>query len=281
MTLAHIGAAASLLLFAQGAQAAPTYFDQPDRFATKRLASYLASKDCAGAVSALNEGVKAKQRDVLLAAGTMYETGLCVKQSWDRAVHFYQLADAAGNKEAVQRLASGYAVAGRDGAVALWWAAHRPGDLPRACVPQADPEQDAEGFEKALAAMPPALFKSCVYMVGVYASIRAETEFPSEALLRDVYGDVEMEFTPATGTIAWRQTARERATGVGTRNAAREKEDESRAVEHSLLNYMRKTGERTLARYQKPEGIDPAFKIRQSFSFYYDLQNEGARKTIE
>lgn len=275
MTVIRIGAAAALLLCFHAAQAAPTYFDQPDRHATKRLASYLASQDCPGAVKALNEGVKARQRDVLLAAGTMYETGLCVKQSWERAVHFYQLADAAGNPSAVQRLASGYAVEGRDGAVALWWAAHRPGSLPRECVPQADPEKDAEGFEKALAAMTPAQFKACVYMVGVYASIRAETEFPAEALLRDVYGDVAMEFTPATGTIAWRQDKRERATGVGQRDAARLKEDDGRAVEHSLINYMRKTGERTLARYRKPEGIDPAVRIGHTFSFFYELDGRA------
>lgn len=281
MSTIRTGVAAVLLLCMQGAQAAPTYFDQPDPDATRRLASYLASKDCVGAVKALNEGVKAKQRDVLLAAGTLYETGLCVKQNWDRAVNFYLQADTAGNRSAIPRLVSGYAVAGRDNAVALWWAAQRPGILPQTCVLPVDAEKDPEGFEKALAAMPPALFKGCVYMAGVHAAIVAETEFPDTALLRDVYGDVEMEFIPATGAITWSQRQRERATGAGTRDAARLKEDDGRAVESSLLVYMRKNGERTLTRYQKPEGIDPAIKIRRTFSFFYadtDKRGVGAVK---
>lgn len=263
-------AAASVLLCAQGAHAAATYFDRPDYDATKRLASYLASKDCAGAVKALNEGVKARQRDVLLSAGTMYETGLCVKQSWERAVEFYQLADVAGNRDAIPRLVSAYAVEGRDGAVALWWAAHRPGAMPAACIPQADPEKDEEGFEKALAAMPPALFKACVCIAGVYSSIVAEAEFPNSARRYNVYGEVGMEFSPAAGTIGWRHISRDRATGVGVHDAARLKEDDHLNVKDSLLTYMRQTGERALARYKKPDGIDPALKVTTAFSFVYD-----------
>lgn len=253
----------AVLSATQPARAAPRYFDQADPEATRRVAAYLASKDCTGALAALNEGIKAGQRDVLLLAGTMYETGLCIKADWERAAHFYQLADAAGNRFAIYRLASGYAVAGRDNAVALWWMAHRPGAMPRACIPAADPEKDIDGFEKALAAMPQALLKGCIYMTGVYASVLAETEFPAAAIRNDVYGDVDMEFHPASGTIGWFQGQRERAS-------APRYEDGRRKIESTLLTYMRRAGERTLARYQKPDGIAPDLLIIHQFSFVFE-----------
>ncbi|UUZ53299.1 hypothetical protein LP419_31130 [Massilia sp. H-1] len=58
-----------LLLSAALAHATPTYLD-PDPDATRRVSAYLDSKDCPGAVKALNDGVKSKQRDVLLLAYT-------------------------------------------------------------------------------------------------------------------------------------------------------------------------------------------------------------------
>jgi hypothetical protein len=42
-----------------------------------------------------------------------------------------------------------------------------------------------------------------------------------------------------------------------------------RKVENGLLTYMRAAGTRTLARYNKPDGIDPAIRIRQKFAFAY------------
>lgn len=243
------------------AQAASRYVD-PDPDATRRVANFIASKDCTGAVAALNEGVKARQRDVLLLAGSMYDTGLCVKPNWERAAYFYQLADAAGNRDAIPRLAAGYALAGRDNAVALWWIAQRPEAMPPACIPQADPVNDAEGFEKELAAMPQQQLQACVYMTGVYASIVGETEFPVSAQERGVYGDIDMQFLPAEGVIHWHQGQRERL-------AAPLSETGRTATENSLLAYMRKTGERALARYRKPAGITPGTAIHYRFSFGY------------
>jgi hypothetical protein len=118
--------------------------------------------------------------------------------------------------------------------------------------------------------MPPKLFHACVYIAGVYASIVAESEFPNSARRYNVYGDVAMEFVPAAGTISWRHIARERATGAGVKDAVRLQEDESLGTRDSLLVYMRAIGERTLARYPKPEGIDPTLKVYGTFSFNYN-----------
>jgi TPR repeat protein len=257
-----------VLLCAAFAHAAPTYLD-PDPDATRRVSAYIDSKDCPGAVKALNDGVKSKQRDVLLLAGAMFETGLCVKENWERAVYFYQLADKAGHKAAIHRLAAGYAVAGRDNALAIWWAAQRPSDLPRSCIPAVDPEKDAEGFAAALARMPVSQFKACVYMSGVYSAIMGETEFPAAAARNGVYGDVTMVFAPAQGAIDWSQDGLGQALGEGVFDGNKANTESRRKVENSLLTYMRTAGARTLARYSKPDGIDPAVRVRQKFAFAY------------
>jgi len=258
----------SLLLCTASVHAAPAYLE-PDPDATRRVASYLASKDCSGAVKALNDGVQSKQRDVLLLAGAMFETGLCVKENWERAVYFYQLADKAGQKLAIHRLAAGYAVAGRDNALALWWAAQRPSDLPRNCIPAADPEKDPDGFAAALARMPVADFKGCVYMTGVYSAIMGETEFPAAAARNGVFGDVIMAFDPARSAIDWTQDNTGQALAEGVFDGNKANTESRRKVENSLLDYMRAAGMRALARYSKPDGIDPAVRIRQKFTFDY------------
>ena len=257
-----------LLLSTALAHAAPTYLE-PDPDATRRVAAYLASKDCPGAVKALNDGVKDKQRDVLLLAGAMFETGLCVKENWERATYFYQLADKAGHKAAIHRLAAGYAVAGRDNALALWWAAQRPFDLPRSCIPAADPEQDPDGFAAALTRMPVAEFNACVYMVGVYSALLGETEFPAAAVRNSMFGDVIMTFDPARGAIDWTQENTGQALEAGLFDGNKVNTESRRKKENALLDYMRAAGARTLARYSKPDGIDPAIRIRQKFTFFY------------
>jgi TPR repeat protein len=209
------------------------------------VSSYLANKDCPGAVGALNDGVKSKQRDVLLLAGAMFETGLCVKENWERAAYFYQLADKAGNKAAIHRLAAGYAVTGRD------------------------PEKDPEGFAAALTRMPVPEFKACVYMTGVYSAIMGETEFPSAAARSGMFGDVLMTFDPARGAIDWSQDNTGQALGEGLIDGNKINTESRRKVENSLLDYMRAAGTRTLARYSKPGGIDPAVRIQQKFVFTY------------
>lgn len=258
-----------VLATVQTAHAAPKYFAQADPDATRRVAVYLANQDCPGAMKALSEDVKARHRDVLLLAGTMYETGLCVKQNWEKAASFYQLADAAGNPSATARLAAGYAVAGRENAVALWWAAHRPGSLPAMCIPTADPEKEGPAFDDALERMPAAQYAACVYMVGVYSAIMAETEFPAEALKYDVFGEINMEFNPSEGEVTFTQEAPERSLGHGVRDGWNNQFEDRRAIESSLLKYMRETGRRTLARYHKPQGISPNIRIKQKFSFSY------------
>jgi hypothetical protein len=268
-TILKLTVAASLLLASQASWAGDERDLTADPEATRRIAAYINHKDCPGAVRQLNAEVKSKNRDVLLLAGAMFETGICVTANWDRAVYFYELAERAGNRSAALRLASGYAVAGRDNAMALWWIAQRPGGMPRACIPAADPLKDAAGFENALAAMPQSLLQACVYMTGVYASILAETEFPPLAAVNNVFGDIDMVFNPADGTVSWTQVTLEKATPLGLRDGQAGLQYSRKTVENSLLNFMRGISDRSLSRYRKPEGIDPALKVMQRISFFY------------
>ena len=256
-----------LLCGAPVAHGASKYIDEPDPLATRRVAVYLASEDCPGAVKALTEDLKQRHRNVLLLAGTMYETGLCVKENWEKAASFYQLADAAGHRAAIHRLAAGYAVAGRENALALWWAAHRPKALPKECIPEANPETEGAAFDAALERMPEALYAQCIYMVGVYSAITAETEFPAEALRHAVFGNVAMDFNPSLGEIVFTQEAAEKGLHPGVYDGRQTQLDDKRKIANSLLTYMRETGRRTLARYQKPEAISPTIRIKQLFSF--------------
>ncbi|UUZ47674.1 hypothetical protein LP420_31620 [Massilia sp. B-10] len=200
----------------------------------------------------------------------MFETGLCVKENWDRAVYFYQLADKAGHKAAIHRLAATACCCFYcDNALALWWAAQRTSDLPRDCIPAADPEQDPDGFAAALTRMPVGEFKACVYMTGVYSAIMGETEFPAAAARNGMFGDVMMAFALGLGTIDWTQDNVGQAMSEGVVDGNKANTESRRKLENSLLNYMRSVGTRTLARYSKPEGIDPAIRIRQKFTFAY------------
>lgn len=261
--------ASLLLLFTKAGMAAPKYVE-PDQRATRAVAAHLYSNDCPGAVAALKDGIKAKQRDVLLLAGWMYENGTCVKQNWEKAVNLYQLADAAGNPSAIPRLAAGFAAAGRENGVALWWAAQYRDPAPSSCIPAVDPNKDLDGFNAALERMPPALFKACVYMTGVYFELLAEARFPPDAQRNGVSGDVDMEFNPSKGTIEWRQGRLEVGQAGGVRDIGKTQFDDRRPlIENSLMTYLKGKGELALARYQKPEGIDPGTRMKQRFTFEF------------
>ncbi|NGZ84346.1 hypothetical protein [Duganella aceris] len=239
----------------------------PDPKGLATVTAFLASGDCPGAVGAIKEGIKSRHPAVLLVAGTMFEEGVCVKPDWDKAVNLYLLADAAGNRSAIPRLAAGYAVAGREHGLALWWAAHRPLNLPAACVPAADPEKQQDAFNAALERMPPALFQACVYIAGVTYDVMANVEFPPDAARYRMSGTLAMEFIPAEGAINWRYLRRgdvERPSGV--RDMGKEQFEEHR-IENSLMTYVKQKGKAALARYAQPAGIDPAWRVRATLAF--------------
>jgi hypothetical protein len=260
---AHLTVAALSIAMAGMAVAAGKYKD-PDPRELRRLNYYLVKKDCPGVVTAMKEGIKARQPDVLLAAAGFFEEGICVKADWDKAVNLYQLAEAAGSRSATWRLVSGFAVAGRDNGRALWYAAQLSHEGLEQCLPTANPLTDPDGFNAALERMPAALFKACVYMVGVSYEVKANAQYPREALDFNVQADIGMEFTPAKGAIKWGYI-QEPAELNGTRSPTLYQDE--RKIQNGLLTYLTKIGEAALARYTKPDGIDPSTVLKCTFSF--------------
>jgi hypothetical protein len=255
------------LLAASSAWAAPT-IKVPDPRETRGLRAYLDSNDCPGALQVVKAGIKARQPDVLLMAGTMMEEGICMKADWEKAVTIYEMAYQEGSPTAWSSMIAALALPGRDNGRALWYAAQGglPKGMPSGCIPTADPIKELDAFNTQLEHMAPGLFKACVYMVGVTNEVFGHVQFPPIALHYGVQGNLTMKFTPASGTIAWtfEQTADSTAK---YRAMARDQFDDERKIDKILLTYVTAKGKYALGRYARPDGIDPGIVLSSMFAF--------------
>ena len=263
--IANIAAITCALSLSASAWAEPK-FEQPDPRETRQLQTYLDSRDCQSAVRAVKAGVKDRQPDVLLMAGTMMEEGICMKADWEKAVTLYDMAYQAGSRTGWSAKVAALAVAGRDNARALWYAAQKPTSLPSYCFPKADPLKDPDAFNAELERMAPNVFKACVYMVGVTHEMVGHTQFPREALYNHVQGDLTMKFVPSVGTISW--TFVKTADNIASYRSSAGFDDGEKA-EKSLLNYLTGKGKFALARYMRPDGIDPNIVLSTVFKFSF------------
>lgn len=268
--IAYLVVTTCALLFANCAWAEPKI--QPlDARETRRVQAYLDSKDCPGAVQAVKEGVKARQPDVLLLAATMMEEGICMQADWKKAVNLYDMAYQAGNAPAWYAMVAALAVDGRDNGSALWYAAQRSTSLPSYCFPKADPVKDPDGFNAELERMPPKVFKACVYMVGVTQELIGHLQFPPDALYHGLQGNLKWTFVPSSGTVSW--TFEQTADAVeGNRSMGRAQFDDERQIKKSLLNYVTGKSNFALARYTRPEGIDPSIVLHGALVFSIERQ---------
>ena len=250
------------MLAAATASAASQYVKSDDG-ATARIRSLIGAGRCQEAVDALKVGVKAKQRDVLLLAGTMYDEGLCVASDWNKAARLYALADEAGNGSGIPRLIAGYAKAGRDNGMALWWLAksNARGHFPQQCIPRSDPDADPDGFNGELERMPPSLFQGCVYLVGVGTEVSTQAQYPPAALHHALWGTYVMKFSANDATIVWRQDGVTQDTSQ--RRGGPDLEDRD-----YLLTYLKAKGAFALSQYKRPDGpLDPRLVVERSFVF--------------
>ncbi len=196
-------------------------------------------------------------------AGSMFEAGLCVKQDWDKAAGFYQLAHEAGRQEALPRLISGYAENNRDPGAALWWMAHH-GGMPAPCRSANHLVDDPEAFVGALNKWPKGQVAACVYTGGVAMRVFGDVEFPARGVQQGVFGDADMLFVPATGTITWKAAGTDR---VATSREVQAGKDERSVFDDTVLKHMRVISDRALKQFTKPDGIDPAWAVSRRFSF--------------
>jgi hypothetical protein len=265
--IANAVAISCALLSSSNAWAAPQ-MKAPDSRETRGLRAYLDSNDCPGAVQTVKAGIRARQPDVLLMAGTMIEEGVCMKADWEKAITVYEMAHQEGSPSAWPAIIAALAVPGRDNGRALWYAAQSglPKGLPPGCIPSADPIKELDAFNTQLERMPPELFKACVYMLGVTNEVLGHVQFPPIALHYGVQGNLTMKFTPASGTITWtfEQTADSKA---GFRDMSKDQFDDERKIDKILLTYVTAKGKFALGRYARPDDIDPGIVLSSMFVF--------------
>ncbi|WP_130300811.1 MULTISPECIES: hypothetical protein [unclassified Duganella] len=242
---------------------------RPDPRETRRLAALLDNQDCPAAVQEVKDGIKARQPDVLMMAAAMMEDGVCMKANWEKAVSLYEMAYQAGSPTAWHAMVAALAAPGRDNGRALWFAAQRSYGLPGSCTPKADPLKQPDAFNDELERMPPEVFRACVYMAGVMSEVFGRTQYPPASLAYRMQGNLAMKFVPSSGVITWifEQTA---DSSPGNRDMSKAQFHDERKIEKELLNYVKAKSDFALARYTRPEGIDPALVLSGEFRFTID-----------
>jgi hypothetical protein len=255
--------------------AAESVAERSERLETASVERLLGDGMCTSAVAAVKSGLAAKKPYIMLLAGNMYEEGLCVKPDWDKAAGLYMRAQEAGQRYALERLAAGYARPGRDNGMAIWWIAKSPsrGGYPARCIPAADPVNDPDGFNAGLEKMPPATFKSCVYLIGVVNELLAQMRYPRLALRYSVSGSFKMAFVPANGSIDWtvdKLDVDENSPGAFYRDLASDDLDDPRKIKSSLIDYLKGKSKFALARYPRPEG-DFAPDYVYAFTYFFAI----------
>ena len=236
--------------------------------AKDQVVEAIASKDCALAVRRLNSGLAEKLPGLFLLAGTMYEEGLCLKPSWDRAEHLYLRALDTGHTGGLYKLVSGYAQGGRDMAAALWWAQRKPGlQLPADCRVHEPAVDDPDAFVAVIRHWPSGRLPACAYTAGVLATIAGDVNYPADALGYGLTGRVEMNFRPAAGRIDWQTLEIEEVSLSGVVRGEVLSERSTARAQQSLKTYLQGAGERALKRYTQPSDIDSTWQIKALYVF--------------
>jgi hypothetical protein len=245
---------------------------------TRAVVKAIEAKDCAAAVKELNAALATASAEAWLLGGSMFEQGLCLKPSVERAARLYTRAAEAGRAEARSRLAGLHALpaAGPDKGAALWWALQAELPLPVACQPPAESRSDADRFAAELGAWPAARLDACVHVTGVLATLDAEFLLRADKQAPD---GVSIDFQPAAGRVdvalgfIGQEGQQSRSvymtTGNGTSiTQARDPSPEQmrelqlQAGRRALAEQVDKVATDALRRYPRPASVDAAWRIR-------------------
>jgi hypothetical protein len=231
--------------------------------AVQAVVQAIGQRDCARAATQLNAGLAKAHPEVLLLAGGMYEEGLCLKPSWERAVSFYERAAAAGRPEAVPRIAAGYAapVGGRDAAASLWWAVKAKTAMPAVCAQVAPLVDDPDRFVAALQAWPAGQLGACVYAAAVMATVQGEVAAPDTAAAYGQQGKLRFTFVPEQARIDIVEDLVAALPATVVLADAARREGEQRAARAALSARLRQVADRALKRYDKPAGVPAAWRV--------------------
>ncbi len=233
--------------------------------------SRIVSRDCAGAVKRLKDGLKGGYPEVSLLAGSMYEHGICVKANWDNALPFYVQAHQGGLPEAAERLAAGYAdpARGPDAAAALWWSLRgRGGPRFEACAVPPGAEQDPDRFVAELATWDPSKLAICNYIVGVLSTISAEVKYPEKARAWGMHGEVVLRFLPVVPRIDLKTGVGGAFRLFGWLDGDTLLDQEAGKASGGFETALREVANRALRRYPQPLGIPASAEalVRYVFS---------------
>lgn len=237
------------------------------------VARSVEGNDCEGAVNRLNEGLADNLPKIDLLAATMFDHGICVKANWERAVSLYVKAHQGGEHAAAFRLAAGYAAPDRDPdiAAALWWLAHTsPAVQIKGCEVPADALGDPDRFVEQIKSWPEQKLVACNYATGLVATVAGQVHYPTRALSHSVGGDYVLRFTPGLGRIDIMAGKTREYELLGVYNADFVRERTTKYVTGSFEENLQKVADRALARYPRPEGIDPSWQFLVKFVFVID-----------
>jgi TPR repeat protein len=215
----------------------------------------IARGDCKAAAETLDKGITANYPEVELLAGSMYESGVCLKRDWERAVRFYSLAFKSGQRPAAYRLIAGFAAPenGPDAASALWWAS-RVGVL-NGCVPTAPNRDNPDLFLAEVKTWTGQRIASCNYLAGVMATIAGEVQYPVQPLHWSIGGDVQITFRPALPRIELTLNGTEQYLLSGVYSGDKLWEQNDKKLGSEFVQTVRAVADRALKRYPKPDNI--------------------------
>ena len=228
--------------------------------AVQAVTEAMVKRNCTAAAAALNAGLAKQHPEVWLLAGAMFEEGLCLKASWDRAVDFYQRADHAGQPAAALRLAAGYATTagGKDLAAALWWAARGKTALPPACASATPLANEPDRFVAALKSWPPGQLDACAYAAAVMATLQGEFAGNDLASSLGLEGRVRIAFVPAEARI---DIDDDLAAAGGVSSDAAVREAQARTMRTALQQQLRAVADRALKCHAKPAAVPATWRV--------------------
>jgi hypothetical protein len=258
-----IGVAVTLPAMAQTGPAAPL----PSGLSpiAAEVAARINQGGCDAGSTMLNRRLRTGDADVYAVAGMMFEGGLCVTQSWQRAEAFYIQAAERGSRVGLDRLVAAYADprVGNDIAAALWWARSDAGHAGDGSCQLAPAGATPQQFVETLRGLPVAQLRGCVYASGVLAMTRALADADAAARALPA-GQVVLGFHPASGRFDGVQ----RSDGQELARAEWSLSDVPAMPAPGLLQVVRSASVQAGLRYRLPEGVDPA--LRASMQWTHD-----------
>jgi hypothetical protein len=246
---------------------------------TNAVVKAIEARDCAAAVRELNLALAGPSTEALLFGGSMFEQGLCLKQSTERAARLYQRAVDAGAGDARSRLAALYAspVAGPDKGSAIWWGLQANLPLPKQCFVASELRSNVDVFAQTLTAWPAGLLDACVHVTGVLAALDSEFVIKLASNSQD---GVAVDFSPANGRLdagstQVNQTLRDSSarvveahsmSGVLQTGSAPSPEQlraqQAQEELKGLAKQVETVGRDALGRFPRPANIDKEWRIQ-------------------